>query len=139
MKIFVLEDDYNCKTVIEWLQDKSETIKIVDNLEDAYYFLEYEDEFRHYDKYIIDASVRAASVLYLDGTQKSYNSTLNGIDFVVDNFEQMGIDKHKVAFLTAFYFQVNDYLKLVAGYNRIKIINKNDSDLTRRLQEFLDS
>lgn len=139
MKIFVLEDDYNCKDVINWLRNKSDTIQIVDTIEDAFYYLIYEEIYRDYDKYILDASLPGASVCYPDGAEKEYNGALNGIDFVVDNFEKAGIDLNKIAVLTAFAVQAADYLKLKEYYNRIKIINKNDGDLTKRLQEFLDS
>ena len=139
MKIFVLEDDYNCKDVINWLRNKSDTIQIVDTIEDAFYYLIYEENYRDYDKYILDASLPGASVCYPDGAEKEYNGSVNGIDFVVDNFEKAGIDLNRIAVLTAFAAQAADYLKLKKYYNRIKIINKNDGDLTKRLQEFLDS
>lgn len=139
MKIFVLEDDYNCKDVINWLRNKSDTIQIVDTIEDAFYYLIYEEIYRDYDKYILDASLPGAAVCYPDGAEKEYNGALNGIDFVVDNFEKAGIDLNRIAVLTAFAVQAADYLKLKEYYNRIKIINKNDGDLTKRLQEFLDS
>lgn len=139
MKIFVLEDDYNCNGVINWLRNKSDKIQIVETIEDAFYYLEYEDIYRDYDKFILDASLREASVLYPNGAEKEYNGALNGIDFVVDNFENIGIDLNKIVILTAFVVQVTDYLKLNNNYKKLKIIDKNDNDLTKRLQEFLDS
>lgn len=139
MKIFILEDDYNCGAVINWLRDKSDTIQIVDTIEDACYYLLYEDECKNYDKFVLDASLPGASICFPDGTEKEYNGSLNGIDFAVDNFEKAGIDLNKIVILTAFMAPAADYLMLKEYHNKIKIINKNDGDLTRRLQEFLDS
>ena len=137
MKIFVLEDDSNCYGVIEWLQDSTNSIKLVKNLEDASYYLEYEEAYRNYDKFLMDASVPAASVLHLDGSQMDYNGLYNGIDYTIDSFKGLGIDMSKVAILTAYALQVKGYLAIKYPDYAIRIINKNDGDLTKRLQEFL--
>ncbi|MCM1230987.1 MAG: hypothetical protein NC489_12720 [Ruminococcus flavefaciens] len=139
MKIFVLEDDYNCKGVISWLRGKSNVIKVVETIEDAYYYVEYENAYQYYDKFILDASLPGASVICPDGTEKEYNGALNGIDFVIDTFLKSDADLHNITILTAFATQVEAYLKSKGNDRNIRIINKNDNDLTRRLQDFLDS
>lgn len=137
MKIFVLEDDGECCGVINWLQDSTNSIKLVKNLEDVCYYLEYEKLYRNYDKFLMDASVPAASVLHPDGRQTEYNDLYNGIDYMADSFEELGIDMSKVAILTAFALQVEGYLAEKYPDYSIRIISKNDGDLTKRLQEFL--
>ena len=137
MKIFVLEDDSNCYGVIKWLQDSTNSIKLVKNLEDASYYLEYEGAYRNYDKFLMDASVPAASVLHFDGSQTDYNGHYNGIDYITDSFKGLGIDMNKVAILTAYAPQIEKYLVSKYPDYSIRIINKNDGDLTKRLQEFL--
>lgn len=137
MKIFVLEDDGDCCGVIKWLEDSTNSIKLVKNLEDASYYLEYEEFYGDYDKFLMDASVPAASVLHPDGRQTEYNDLYNGIDYIADNFEGLGIDMGRVAILTAFALQVEEYLAKKYPDNFIRIISKNDGDLTKRLQEFL--
>lgn len=139
MKIFVLEDDSECCGVIKWLQNSDNNIKIAKNLEDASYYLEYEDEesYRDYDKFLMDASIPAASVLHSDGTQTEYNDLYNGIDYIADNFKGLGIDMKRVAILTAFALQVEEYLAKKYPDYSIRIISKNDGDLTKQLQEFL--
>lgn len=137
MKIFVLEDDSDCCGVIKWLQDSTNSIELVKNLEDASYYLEYEELYRDYDKFLMDASVPAASVLHPDGRQMEYNDLYNGIDYIADSFKELGIDMNKVAILTAFALQVEEYLAEKYPDYSIRIISKNDGDLTKRLQEFL--
>lgn len=137
MKIFVLEDDSDCYGVIKWLQDSTNSIMHAKNLEDACYFLQYEEPYRDYDKFIMDASVPAASVIHPDGRQTEYNGLYNGIDYIADNFEGLGIDLNRVAILTAFALQVEEYVAKKYPNYAIKIISKNDGDLTKRLQEFL--
>lgn len=137
MRIFVLEDDSDCYGVIKWLQDSTNSIKIAKNLEDASYYLEYEEIYRNYDKFLMDASLPGASVLHLDGNQMDYNGLYNGIDYTIDSFTGLGIDMSKVAILTAFALQVEEYLAKKYPDYSIRIINKNDGDLTKRLQEFL--
>lgn len=140
MKIFILEDDSSCSAVIEWLKDRSDKVKLAKNIEDAAYFLEYEDEYKNYDKFIMDASLPGATILHLDGTEKKYNGALNGIDFMLDNFLELGIElkANKVAILTAFAPHVKSYLNSKKEQYTIKIIDKNDNHLKNRLQEFLD-
>lgn len=137
MRIFVLEDDSDCYGVIKWLQDSTNSIKIAKNLEDASYYLEYEETYRDYDKFLMDASVPGASVLHLDGNQTDYNGLYNGIDYTIDSFTELGIDMGKVAILTAYALQVGEYLAIKYPDYNIRIINKNDGDLTKQLQKFL--
>lgn len=139
MKIFVLEDDPECNGVIEWLQDKTDTIKIARTIEDASYYLEYEDSYRNYDKFLLDASLPAASVLHQDGCTKDYYGSYNGIDFMMDNFSTLEIDIRNVAILTAYAPQVKKYIDSKFSHWSIKIIYKNDNDLTKQLQDFLNS
>lgn len=137
MKIFVLEDDSNCCGVIEWLQNSDNNIKIAKNLEDASYYLEYVELYMDCDKFLMDASVPAASVLHPDGSQANYNDLYNGIDYTIDSFTGLGIDMSKVAILTAYAQSVQEYLAKKYPDYSIRIISKNDGDLTKRLQEFL--
>lgn len=137
MKIFVLEDDSDCNGVIKWLQDSINSVRLVKNLEDASYCLEYEEIYRNYDKFLMDASVPAASVFHPDGSQSDYNGLYNGIDYIADRFEELGVDMSKVAILTAYALSVEEYLAKKYPDFSIRIINKNDGDLTKRLQEFL--
>ena len=51
MKILILEDNGNCSGVIEWLKNRSDTVKVVKRLEDLAYYLEYEEQYRDYDKF----------------------------------------------------------------------------------------
>ncbi len=139
MKIFVLEDDDKCNGIITWFQDSANSVKVVRTIEDATYYLEYEEEYKEYDKFILDASLLSASILHVDGEQKEYNGALNGIDFMMDIFPKLGIDMHNVSILTAFENVVRSYLNANYADISINIINKNDGDLTRRLLDFLDS
>lgn len=138
MKIFVLEDDDSCYGVIQWLQGNRNVVQHVKNLEDTSYYLEYEEIYKHYDKFLMDASVPAASILHPDDTEADYNGLYNGIDYITDNFKRLEIAWDKVAIFTAYALQVEEYLTRKYPDCPIRIINKNDRDLTKRLQEFLN-
>lgn len=141
MKIFVLEDDGNCKALIDWIKDLADEVMHVKNIEDMAYYLEYEEGYEDYEKFIIDASLPAASVLHLDGTEEEYNGALNGIDYMLDNFPRLGIELHdkRVAVLTAFAGSIEGHLKSKQRECCFSIIDKNDNQLKKRLQDFLQS
>ncbi len=139
MKIFFLEDDDKCNGIVTWLRDSANSVKVVRTIEDAAYYLEYEEEYREFDKFILDASLLGASILHVDGEQKEYNGALNGIDFMMDIFPKLGIDMQNASILTAFESMARNYLNVNYADISINIINKNDSDLTRRLLDFLNS
>ncbi len=141
MKIFILEDDGNCSGVIEWLKNRSDEIKLVKNLEDACYFLEYEAGYTAYDKFIMDASLPGAKILHCNGKEKKYMGALNGIDYIFNTFPDLGIElkKEKVAILTAFAPQAKTYMQLNNYKDTVQIINKNDNHFKTVLQDFLES
>ena len=141
MKIFILEDDSNCEGVIDWLKGNHDVVKVVKNIEDAAYYLEYEGEYREYDKFIMDASLPGAVILHLDGTETKYNGALNGIDYMLDIFPNLGIElqANKVAILTAFAAYVKEYLGFKIEADSIRIIDKNDNRLKNNLQKFLEA
>ncbi len=141
MKLFILEDDGNCNSIINWLKERTDTIKVVKNIEDAAYFLEYETDYKNYDKFILDASLPGAAILHLNGSEVPYNGALNGIDFMLDLFPDLGIELNadRVAILTAFTTRAKEYLSAKNILDPINIIDKNDNDLTKKLLEFLSS
>ncbi len=141
MNIFILEDDSNCSGVIEWLKRKSDEVKVATNIEDMAYYLEYEEKYRKYDKFIMDASLKGAVILHLNGEEAEYNGALNGIDYMLDNFSELGIElrEDKVAILTAFANKVNVYLESKCHSNSLKVIDKNDNQLKKQLRDFLNA
>ena len=141
MKIFILEDDGNCSGVIEWLMNRGDTVKVVKRLEDLAYYLEYEEQYRDYDKFIMDASLPSATILHMDGTEEKYVGALNGIDYILDNFPNLGIEllADRVVILTAFAQQTEKYLRSKQVSCAVGIIDKNDNDLKKLLQNFLES
>lgn len=141
MNIFILEDDGSCKALIDWIKNLGDEVMHVKNIEDMAYYLEYEEGYKDYDKYIIDASLPAASVLHPDETEEEYNGTLNGIDYMLENFPKLGIELHdeRVAVLTAFAGSIEGHLKSKQTACCFSIIDKNDNKLKNRLQEFLQS
>lgn len=141
MRIFILEDDSDCSKVIEWIKSRNDEVKVAKNMEDMAYFLEYEEEYRQYDKFVMDASLPGATILHLDGEEAEYDGALNGIDYMLDNFSEMGIElrKDRVAILTAFANKVHAYLEAKGYSHSIKIIDKNDNQLKTQLKNFLKS
>ena len=141
VNIFILEDDSSCSGVIEWLRKKGDIVKVVKKLEDLSYYLEYEEQYRKYDKFIMDASLPGATILHIDGTEKKYVGALNGIDYILDNFPNLGIEPlaDRVAILTAFAQQTEKYLRSKQVSRTVSIIDKNDNDLKNLLQNFLES
>lgn len=141
MKIFILEDDSDCSDIIDWVKNKKDIVKVAKNIEDMAYYLEYEEEYRIYDKFIMDASLPGAQILHMNGGESEYNGILNGIDYMLDNFPKLGIElrKEKVAILTAFANKASAYLNLKLQGNTINIIDKNDNQLKTHLKDFLKS
>lgn len=141
MRIFILEDDGNCKAFIDWIKEQGDEVLHVKNIEDMAYYLEYEEGYKDYDKFVIDASLPAASVLHLDGAEEEYNGALNGIDYMLENFPRLGIELHgrRVVVLTAFAGTIEGHLKSKQMECCFSVIDKNDSQLKSRLQEFLQS
>lgn len=139
MKVFVLEDEVQCNPIIEWIGCSYEVVH-AKTIEDAAYYLEYENENAQCDKYIFDASVPAATIIHLDGTRETFNGVLNGIDYMTSCIGRLGLDRKgiKIAVLTAFDLQVRDYNELKNVQSKIEIISKNDNDLIKVLQNFLE-
>ncbi len=139
MKIFILEDDANVFILVDWLREKH-TVIHAKNIEDAVYYLEYEEEIGQCDKFIFDAAVPAATVEHLNGVTKKYNKTLNGIDLLIDNIKAWNLDKdlNKIAILTAFDKKVKDEPKLKDYINNITLISKHGSDLVNDIINFLN-
>lgn len=141
MRIFILEDDSSCSGIIEWFKRRRNEVKLASNIEDMAYYLEYEEEYRKYDKFILDASLPGAVILHLNGEEAEYNGALNGIDYMLDNFSELGIElrEDRVVILTAFANKVGVYLDTKLPGHSIRIIDKNDNQLKKHLREFLDS
>ena len=139
MKVFILEDDVNCSPIIRWIRENFE-VEYKRNIEDAIFYLEYEEGCEQCDKYIFDASVPGAEIIHKDGTEESYNSALNGIDFMISCFERLGLGEKgkKVAVLSAFDVRVREYTIPDNIRDKVDVISKNDNDLIRMLQKFLD-
>ena len=140
MKVFILEDDVNCIPIIEWIEQNFE-VKYTKNIEDAAYYLEYEGGSDQCDKFIFDASVPAAEIIHSDGTVEIYNGALNGIDFMISCFKRLRLGEKgkKVAVLSAFDLMVRNYVIPDGICEKVDIISKNNSDLIRALQNFLES
>lgn len=139
MKVFILEDDVNCIPIIEWIE-KSFEVKYVKNIEDAAYYLEYEGGCDKCDKYIFDASVPGAEIIHIDGSTEIYDYALNGIDFMISCFQRfrLGEKGKKVAVLSAFDLMVKNYGIPKEICDKVDVISKNDNDLIKALQNFLE-
>lgn len=139
MKVFVLEDEIVCNPIIDWIGCGFEVVH-ARTIEDAVYHLEYEDENAKCDKYIFDASLPAATIIHMDGTKETFNGELNGIDYMISCIERLGLIKQdkKIAILTAFDLQVRKYNILESIQGKIEVISKNDNDLVKLLQNFLE-
>ena len=139
MKVFILEDDVNCNPIIQWIEESFE-VKYARNIEDAAYYLEYEDGIAQCDKYIFDASVPAACVIHKDETEETFNGALNGIDFMISCFKRLGLGdtRKKVVVLSAFDVMVKNYNIPEEIHNKVQVISKNSNDLIKMLHDFLD-
>ncbi len=139
MKVFILEDEVSCNPIIEWITCSFEVVH-AKTIEDAVYYLEYEDENAQCDKFIFDASVPAATVTHIDGKEETFNGALNGIEYMISCIQQLELDRpgNKIAVLTAFDLQVKKYPIPKNMREGIEIISKNDNDLVKSLQNFLD-
>lgn len=139
MKVFILEDEVSCGPIIEWIKYRFDVVH-AKNIEDATYYLEYEEENIQCDKFIFDASVPAATVTHIDGEEETFNGALNGIDYMISCIRRLVLDRpgNKIAVLTAFDLQVKKYPIPENMREKIKIISKNDNDLVKLLQNFLD-
>ena len=139
MKVFILEDDANCSAIVEWIREIFD-VEYVKNIEEATYYLEYEGGIEQCDKFIFDASVPAACIIHKDGEEESYNGALNGIDFMISCFEKMGLgeENKKVIVLSAFEIMVRNYNIPEEIRDKVRIISKNDNDLIKMLQDFLE-
>lgn len=139
MKVFILEDDMNCKPIIEWIEKSFEVVH-KKNIEDAAYYLEYEGGDEQCDKYIFDASVPMAEIIHPDGSTDIYDGTLNGIDFMISCFQRLKLDEKgkKVAVLSAFDQKVRDGGIPDEIRDKVEVISKNDNDLIKMLHDFLE-
>lgn len=139
MKVFILEDEVSCGPIIEWIAYSFDVVH-AKTIEDAAYYLEYEGENIQCSKFIFDASVPAATVIHMDGEEETFNGELNGIDFMISCIHQMELDRpgNKIAVLTAFDLQVKNYPIPENMKEKIEIISKNDNDLVKLLQNFLE-
>lgn len=139
MKVFILEDDVKCNPIIEWIKESFE-VKYTRYIEDAVYYLEYEGGSDQCDKYIFDASVTEAKIIHSDGTEEIFNGALNGIDFMISCFQRLRLSEKgkKVAVLSAFDVMVKNYVIPDAICDKVEIISKNNNDLIRALQNFLE-
>lgn len=139
MNVFILEDEVSCAPIIEWIKCSFNVIH-ARTIEDATYHLEYEGENTRCNKFIFDASVPATAVTHMDGKEEIFNGTLNGIDYMVSCIQRLQLDKpdKKIAVLTAFDLQVKNYPIPKSILSKIEIISKNDNDLIRLLQNFLE-
>lgn len=139
MKIFILDDDANCSPIIEWIEESFE-VEYTKNIEDAVYYLEYEGGSNQCDKFIFDASVPKAVVVHEDGSEEAYDSDLNGIDFMISCFVRLGLSENgkNVAVLSAYDLMVKNYDIPEEIRDKVEIISKNDNDLIKRLQDFLE-
>lgn len=140
MTVFILEDEVSCGPIIEWITYRFDVVH-AKNIEDATYYLEYEKENIQCDKFIFDASVPAATVIHMDGEKETFNGALNGIEYMISCIQRMGLDRPgiKIAVLTAFDLQVKKYPIPENMREKIEIISKNDNDLVKLLQNFLES
>lgn len=139
MKVFILEDDVNCNPIIQWIGESFE-VKYTSNIEDAAYYLEYEQGIEQCDKYIFDASVPAACIIHKDGVEETYNGALNGIDFMISCFRRMGLGDNgkKVVVLSAFDVMVKNHNIPKEIRDKVQVISKNSNDLIKMLHDFLD-
>lgn len=139
MKIFILEDDRNVLSLIDWLKSQYEVLHI-NNIEDAVYYLEYEEELQHCDKFIFDAALPAASVKHADGRESDYTGVLNGVDLLVENYRLWGFDKamNKVAVLSAYDRTLEKYKNFLKIKKDTTIISKYDSDLATSIRSFIN-
>ncbi len=140
MKVFILEDEVSCDPIIEWIECRFDVVH-AKNIEDATYYLEYEGENIQCNKFIFDASVPAATVTHIGGKEETFNGALNGIDYMISCIQRLVLDKpgNKIAVLTAFDLQVKKYPIPEIMREKIEIISKNDNDLVKLLQNFLES
>lgn len=139
MKVFILEDDVNCSAIIEWIKGIFD-VKYVKNIEDAAYYLEYEEGIEQCDKYIFDASVPAACIIHKDGIEETYNGALNGIDFMISCFEKLGLGDmgKKVIVLSAYDAMAKKHNIPEEIRDKVQILSKNSNDLIMMLQDFLE-
>lgn len=140
MKVFILEDEVSCNPIIEWIECRFDVVH-AKNIEDATYHLEYQGENIKCNKFIFDASVPAATVIHMDGEKEIFNGALNGIEYMISCIQRMALDRpgNRIAVLTAFDLQVKKYSIPEKMQEKIKIMSKNDNDLVKLLQNFLES
>ena len=126
MKVFILEDDVNCSPIIEWIAERFE-VKYVRNIEDAVYYLEYENGSDKCDKFIFDASVPGAVIIHNDGREEAYDCDLNGIDFMISCFTRLRLNEKgkKVAVLSAYDVMVKNCNIPEEIRDKVEIISKN--------------
>ena len=139
MKIFILEDDTNVLSLIDWLKTQYDVLHAI-NIEDAVYYLEYEEELLHCDKFIFDAALPAANVKHIDGRKADYTGVLNGLDLLVENYRSWGFDKamNKVAVLSAYDRTLEQYKNFLKIKKDTTLISKHDSDLVSSIRKFLN-
>lgn len=140
MRVFILEDEVSCNPIIDWITYNFEVVH-ARTIENAAYYLEYQGENIQCDKFIFDASVPAATVNHLDGKEEIFNGELNGIEYMISCIQRLELDRpgNRIAVLTAFDQQVNNYPIPEGIQENIEIISKNDNDLVKLLQNFLES
>lgn len=136
-KLFILEDDPNAMSIIEWLKKKNKfDVVHARTVEDAVYYLEYcpEAPISSYDYFIFDASIPGASVPSVSGERLDFfdSDGLNGV--LIFNRYKEAINKNgaKAAFMTAYSSQIKNR----ADINNVTMIDKASDGFIKDLSEF---
>lgn len=137
-KLFILEDDPNAMTIVDWIKSKP-NLNVVHarTVEDAVYYLEYCDDapIESYSYFLFDASVPGASVPSVTGEDLNFfaEDGLNGV-LVFNQYRNKIINSGaKVAFMTAFSSQIKER----EDTKGINIIGKASKNFITDLSKFL--
>ena len=136
-KIFVLEDDLEAMDLVRWLRGKGTNIDHARCLEDAVYYLDYENDVSDYDRLLFDLHIPAADVRYSDGVVRTHRHKkgLNGLDFLMQNQARFEPFIDRLALITGYKLDAD--LERNSFIEQIRVFNKTDDRFLRSINSFI--
>lgn len=133
-KVFLLEDDPQAMSIVEWVKVNTQFEVIhARTVDDAVYYFEYEDGL-NYDIYLLDLSIAGGIIKLLNGNVITFldEEGFNGL-LLYKYYLKEQTKSSKIAFVTAF----SNHIYNRSDLNHIKVIDKTSESFIKDLSKFL--